>query len=78
MEQVTDRTSSVQVLLFTFVSSQNKSVLFSNLCPLFLFGQGNLRKLLTMVNLLHPNSAIMYFGCYGGGVENSRRPDCLE
>jgi hypothetical protein len=44
----------------------------------FLFGQGNFKKLLTKVNLLNLNSAIVYFWCYGGGVENRRRPDCLE
>jgi hypothetical protein len=43
-----------------------------------LFGQGNLKKLLTKVNLLNPNSAIVYFGCYGNGVENSRQPDRLK
>jgi hypothetical protein len=38
----------------------------------------HLKKLLTKVNLLNPNSAIVYFGCYGVGVENKRRPDCLD
>jgi hypothetical protein len=44
----------------------------------FLFGQGNLKKLLSKVYLLNPNLTIEYFGCYGGGVENMRCPDCLE
>jgi hypothetical protein len=44
----------------------------------FLFGKGPFKKLLTKVNLLNLNSANMYFGCYGGGVENRLRLDCLE
>jgi hypothetical protein len=44
----------------------------------FLFGQGNLKKILTKVNLLNPNSAIMYFGCYFSAIENSRQPNCLK
>jgi hypothetical protein len=27
---------------------------------------------------MNPNSTIVYFGYYGGVVENRRRPDCLE
>jgi hypothetical protein len=44
----------------------------------FLLGQGNLKKLLTKMNLMNPNSTIVYFGYYGGVVEKRRRPDCLE
>jgi hypothetical protein len=33
---------------------------------------------LTKVKLLNPNSEILYFGCYCGGVENRCRPDFLE
>jgi hypothetical protein len=68
--------SSGQVILFPSVSSHNNSVSFL-IRVLFLFAQGNL-KLLTKVNLLNPNSAIVYFVCYGGDVENRCRTDCLE